>query len=505
MHVIRLKIRLQPGDAELLDKRFRIMTKIHNVIVKRAQKLIRILRRDKLHQKLLNEYKQYSEKDKGRRKELSEELSLIREEYGLTESGLQSYAKVQANKYKKNVSSQQVQKEATRVYQGVEKVIFSDGETLNFKNSVNQRTISGKSPTNGIQLYTRNHDYLPKKANREGKIDHILWNGHWFKLKINYDDQYVSEALSHEVSYCEIVRLAFNDGWHYYVNVYLKDDAPLKYIPGQSTMGIDPGTSTVAGVSETKVVLRELAPEVTKYDKEIHKLQRHIDRSKRQLNPNNYNNDGTIKKGKHKWMFSKNCRRAIQKLRTLYRKKAAYVKQSHEMLANEIIKNSCVFFVEKMNYKALAKRSKKETQKSDKTIVNKQGKVIQKNKKKKRFGRSIGSRAPALFFIILQRKCKQYKLKYYEINTQTFKASQYDHVQNKYIKCTLNDRTKIIDGIEVQRDLYSAFLISCSNKTLDHANRKLCLERFSNFVKLMQNEISIMKSQGISKKKCFGF
>ena len=142
---------------------------------------------------------------------------------------MQAYAKAQANKYKMHVSSQQVQKEATRVYQGVIRVLFSDGEDLSIKKFSKQRTISGKSPTNGIQLYDQYHDYLPKNVDRNGRIDHVLWCGHWFKLDINYADEYVVKSLNHKVSYCEITRLAFNDGWHYYVNIYLQGDAPLKY------------------------------------------------------------------------------------------------------------------------------------------------------------------------------------------------------------------------------------------------------------------------------------
>ena len=254
-----------------------------------------------------------------------------------------------------HVSSQQVQKEATRVYRGVEKILFGDGDNIKFKKFSTQRIISGKSPTNGIQLYDQFHNYLPKRANRTYKINHILWCGHWFMLNINYEDEYIAESLNHDVSYCEIIRSAFNDGWHYYINVYLAGDAPLKHPSGTSTMGIDPGTSTFAAVSETKVLLKELAPNVGKYEKKIYEVQEHIDRSKRKSNPENYNEDGTIKKGKHTWKYSNSCKKAIRKLRTLHRKKAAYVKQSHEILANEIIQDSNTFYVEDMNYIRIGK------------------------------------------------------------------------------------------------------------------------------------------------------
>lgn len=509
MHVLKIPIILQSGDVELLNKRFMIMTNIHNVIVRHAQKLIRIVRRDKKYKKLLAKYKQCKKEDKEQRKEFSEQLNKIRESYGLSESGLQSYAKKQQHKYKMHVTSTQVQKEASRVYRGVEKVLFGDGKDLKIKKFSEQHTIGGKSATNGVCLYDKYHDFLPKKTNRIGKINHVLWCDHWFKLNINYSDEYIIESLNHNVSYLEIARLAFNDGWHYYVYIYLDGDAPLKYKTGNSTIGIDPGTSTFAAASETKIFLRELAPNVAKYEKKIQEVQKHIDRSKRQANPQNYNDNGTIKKGKHKWKYSKSCKRALRKLRTLYRKKAAYIKQCHEMLADEVIQDSNAIYVEKINYQGLAKRSKNPAQRSEKTVTvtkkNGEKKVVCKFKKKKRFGHSIGCRSPSSLLTILQRKCKQYELKYYEINTSTFKASQYNHVDNKDIKCKLNDRKKIVDGIEVQRDLYSAFLISCSNKKLERADRTKCIKKFPQFAKLMQEEISRMKNQGISKKECFGF
>lgn len=60
----------------------------------------------------------------------------------------------------------------------------------------------------------------------------------------------------------------FSSGWRYYAEIILKEDAPAGKRPiGTSTMGIDPGVSTVAGVSETACVLEELAPKAIRYEK----------------------------------------------------------------------------------------------------------------------------------------------------------------------------------------------------------------------------------------------
>ena len=66
-----------------------------------------------------------------------------------------------------------------------------------------------------------------------------------------------------------------------------------------------------------------------------------------------------------------------------------------------------------------------------------------------------------------------------------FRASQYDHTNDTYKKKELNIRQfKLSDGTIVQRDIYSAFLLYCTNKTLTTPDRNLCITYFDNFYKL---------------------
>lgn len=523
IHVIRLGIELHPGNRELFEKRFAIMNRIHNTMVDVSRKHLRMLDRDELYQELLPQYKklrQIKKPTKAQTEEiqtLAEQLEEIRASYYLTNNSLQHWILPMSHKFSHHVSSEQVQKEATRVYAGIAEVIFHGAEDIAFKNRNQQRTICGKSPKNGIILYDRFHrNYLPKrdlkKISEDPELcdeDMFRWIDQYFYLNIDYDDPYIVEALNADVAYCEIERLAFNDGWHYYLNVYLKGPAPKKHTMGNSTAGIDPGTSTMAMVSDTAIMLRELAPDVAKYEKEIAKLQREVDRSERISDPQNFDTKGKIKKGKHKWHRSKTCRKNRQRIRTLYRKKSAYVRQSHEILANEMLADSDMFIVEDMDYRALARRSKKKPKrKTIPAIVTKKDGTKQKIymfERKKRFGHSIQCRAPSEFLTILQRKCKQYGGTYHEIDTVEFRASQYNHDMNEYIKVGLSCREKVIAGQTVQRDLYSAFLIRCSNSNYNRPDRAMCMKKFDSFIVHINEEINYMKSNRISMKRCFGF
>ena len=356
MHTVQLKLDTTKYDKCILANRFFALFHVHNVCVKRAIKLLNRLNNDKYYQTCLKEYIELNKKDKRtsvenkRRKHLSNEMKRIRQSIGLSETELQSYMKVCGKQFNKKLSSSQIQKEVTRVYQGVEKILFSNGKRLHFKCARDFDTLPGKNPTNGI-IFDKNTMSI-KYLELEMKC----------KLPKKDDDfDYIMESLSHKISYCEISRKMFNNGFHYYVIIYLADDSPKKeIISNGSTMGIDPGVSTFAGVSDRNVFLEELAPDCKKYDKKIIELQQKMENSKRQSNPNKYNDDGTIKKGnKDKWIFTNTYYKLRDQLKTLYRKKSAYTKCMHRNLCDRLMKDSNVFIIEEMNFSSLQKRTKK--------------------------------------------------------------------------------------------------------------------------------------------------
>ena len=506
MHTVRLRLKTTEYDDYEINRCFHAISHIHNVLVKRAKYLFKKLKHHDEYQACLNEYigllkkTKRSRADNSRKKELSVRMNEIRKELGLTEQGLQSYASVCAKRFRKLVSSHQVQKEATRVYAGVKKVLFEDGGDIHFKKWAEFHTIGSKSATNGVVF------------------DKATLSLEWINLNIdcawpddNTTKDYVAEALDADISYCEIERKMFPNGWHYYVIVYLKGDPPRKLLSvGTNTSGLDPGTSTVAAVSDDMVTLKELAPRCRQYNKQIQDLLIRLDRSRRMSNPDKYNPDGTVKKGNHDpWVFSNTYRRNLNKLRTLYRQKAAYIKQSHEETANELLKDSIYFYAEGMSYKGLQRRSKK-LERSEKLseVKQKDGstKLIHKYKQTKRFGKSLNDRAPAKFLEILKRKAQLYGGDVININTREFKASQYDHTADTYEKKKLSDRIyPLSDGTMVQRDLYSAFLMKNTDDTLNKPDKEKCIYGFEKFVTMQDELITRMKENNITMKQCFGF
>ena len=205
-------------------------------------------------------------------------------------------------------------------------------------------------------------------------------------------------------------------------------------------------------------------------------LQRRLDRSRRATNPQNFNDDGTVKKGSHKWVRSKSYMVTLFQLKEVHRKLRVLRKQSHEILANHMLTLGDKFYVEDMNFKALQKRAelKPEEEKNEKG----------KYKRKKRFGRSLQNRAPAMFLLILKNKLRWLGSNLVEIDTWNARASQFNHLEQQYVKKKLSERWNYIQGYKIQRDMYSAFLIMNVNTDLASFNLSKCNERFSKFMSM---------------------
>lgn len=518
MHTLRLPLKTNRNTEALLEKRFRLIERIHNQTVKHAKKLLTKLDKSKEYRILRKEYGEYkANADAGdelaaaQKTITADKMNAFRAGLGLSKNAFDKYVSEMQHKYKKHINSHQAQVEAERVWAGVEKVLFGDGEDVHYKKGVEFRTIRGKNHTTGIFFRKNLSNKKCPYSVKWGTLTIPVKMPDITKADLPDGGNYIAESLNNEIKYCEIVRLWFKSGWHYYVNIYLDGDAPEKVRPGTSIMGIDEGPSTAAAASEDLVILEELAPKCKDYNRRIARLQHQIDASVRQTNPEKFNEDGTAKKKSEyngtRWRFSKACLRKKARIRELYRRKSEYSTHMHGNMANRMVNDASVFITEPMDFKALAKRAKETKRQNNASVIKKPDgteQAIFKYKKKKRFGKSVTDRSPAELMRILQRKCSQYGLLYYEVDKWEYRASQYDHETDTYTKTQLSQRFKAIGGKKVQRDLYSAFLLSCRRHS-KKPNRKKCKELFPHFIEMQDLLIHQMKANGISRPACFGF
>ena len=112
-----------------------------------------------------------------------------------------------------------------------------------------------------------------------------------------------------------------------------------------------------------------------------------------------------------------------------------------------------------------------------------------KFKRKKRFGKSLANKAPSMLLAIINRKLGYFGEKLAEIDTFNAKASQFNHFDGTYTKKTLSQRWNDFDGIKIQRDMYSAFLIMNIGNNLKSFDIDKCNDRFENFYRLHNLEV----------------
>ena len=127
-----------------------------------------------------------------------------------------------------------------------------------------------------------------------------------------------------------------------------------------------------------------------------------------------------------------------------------------------------------------------------KTETNEKGKY----KRKKRFGKSIKNRCPGAFQAKLQKKFELTDGIYIEVPA-TYRASQYDHIADEYIKKKLSDRLyNLKDGTKVQRDWYSSFLLYCYDYITQDIDKDKCKQLFNE-----QYEKELLLIEGIKENK----
>ena len=95
-----------------------------------------------------------------------------------------------------------------------------------------------------------------------------------------------------------------------------------------------------------------------------------------------------------------------------------------------------------------------------------------------------------MLLTIIDRKLGYYGEKLIGINTFEAKASQFNHFDETYTKKTLSQRWNNFNGIKIQRDMYSAFLIMNISDDLKSFDIDKCNERFENFYRFHNLEIN---------------
>lgn len=448
---------------------------------------------------------------------IGKEMATMQKQFGVTWDALRIYSADTASKY--GIPSVFALTRAEDIWRGIEKVLYRDGRKTGFRKRGSlpmmrakqiDRLVLLKIEADGsLAVHMKGFDpmelMVPEKdlllMEEAGRIRDFLEHPEQEMLAVSGMEKTGEIVPVCRPCCCAVKCEQIRGRLRVYVHVTVAAPPVLKrdrdgrphLVRGKGRVGNDVGTQSVASVSGSTAQLENLAERspglLEKHERRKRILQQKMDRSRRAMNPDRFNRDGTYKKGSHgPWKQSRAYRRAAAELHELCRRDADSRLYANRELANHMRSLGDVVIVEPPNASALAKRSKKDAERQEKvsTVTTKDGrtKEVRKFRRKKRFGKSVGRRSPAGYQAELKKK---FGSGYHEVPGMTYRASQYDPFLDAYIKKKLSERWHHLpDGRKVQRDIMSAFLLYCADDQFEAIDRSRCLAAFDQFWKLHQ-------------------
>ncbi len=434
--LVELPLDTQEAQAKHLRAHLEAARCLYNALSGEAMKRLRLMRADSRWQ----EAHRLPKTCKQQRHAL---FSSLRQEYGFSEYALHAAAKeLNCAWIADHIDSTMAQTLATRAYQAANRVCLGQAHKVRFKSKGRGLdSVEGKRNDTGLRFV------LP--APEQGNAGHLVWGKDRIPALIDWDDPVIKHGLDQRIKYTRLVRRrasseraagADSDGNHYYVQLVVEGvpHQKRKNTVGSETIGLDIGPSSLAivprqGPVQLKTFCEGLRPDARKK----RRLQRRMDRQRRANNPQNYDEQGRMKKGRLVWKNSRRYQATRRELANTERRFAAHRKSLHGHLVNDLLRVGKTIQIEKTSFRGWQKR----------------------------FGKSVARSAPGMFYTHLKRIVAKTGGTLNEVSTHQTKLSQYCHGCQTYTNKPLSQRWHSCPcGIgPVQRDLYSAFLLAFLN------------------------------------------
>jgi transposase len=432
--LLELPLQVEAGQAKRLRAHLEVGRQFYNAVLHEGQKRLRRMRADPAWQ----ETRAIPRAQKQQRRAA---FSALREQHRFSEADLHAYAKeARVSFLADHLDAVLAQTLATRAYQALTRVCVGKARRVRFKSQGRRLdSIENKRNDTGLRFVLQPPE--------EGDAGYLLWHDDKLWALIDWNDPVVKYGLDHRIKYARLIRRpasspraqgADRQGDRYFVQLAL-EGVPYhkpKHPIGSDTIGLDLGPSTIASVPrEGEARLEQFCGQLVLDARAIRRLQRQMDRQRRAANPHNYDAKKRIKRGgKHKlvWKTSKGYQAIRRRKAATERKLAAHRKSLHGQLVHQIVAVGNAIVTEKISYKGWQKR----------------------------YGRSVGLRAPGMFIELLRRTVASTGGTLHEIPTRSTKLSQYCHGCGHSTQKPLSQRLHhCACGIgPVQRDLYAAFL-----------------------------------------------
>jgi hypothetical protein len=432
--LLELPLVVEEGQAKRIRAHLEAGRQFYNAVLSEGQRRLRQMRADPAWQAaraLPRTHKQ----------ERQAAFSALRERYGFSDYALQAFAKeARCSWLAEHLEAVLAQTLASRAFRALDRVCLGKSRRVRFKSkSRGLDSIENKRNDTGLRFVLR--------VSEPGKAGYLLWHDEHLAALIDWNDQVVRYGLAHPIKYARLIRRRASSpraegadcqGYRYSVQLALSG-APYqkpRHPVGSDIIGLDVGPSTIAIVPrEAEASLNLLCAELKPDARKLRRLARKLDRQRRAANPEHYDERGRAKKrgkqGLH-WKQSRGYQASRRRKAARERKLKAHRKSLHGRMVHQIVRVGNTIHLEKVSYKGWQKR----------------------------YGKSVGLRAPGMLIDHLKRTVVSTGGTLIEVPTQSTKLSQYCHGCGQCVRKPLWQRWHECPcGIgPIQRDLYSAFL-----------------------------------------------
>ncbi len=424
--VVTFPLKTEKWQEDVLFKRFEVCRSIYNAMLgyelKQYRKMTSLEDWKKSLELIYSVYKTEDAKEKKAIKASSEyKEALLKQrdllkEYGFSGFSFGATAIRFAQHYKGIIPTKLAQMSiGIPMWTAFDKLLFGNGDIVHFKKHDTWSSIvtDGRS---GIRIVSADNKttgkmdsaakYFCLYSSKEGKDLKM-------PLKVDKKDLWLLEMMERDIHTVRILRKKVKGTCKYYVQISVTGAPAIKYNRdgkelhpvGDKKLGIYIDTTSITIVDNESVRTIDITMD-NKIEEEIAKVNRYLDSSRRATNPDNFNEDGTIKKGivkdgqKHplKWTYSGGYKKARDKKANLQRVQAEQRKLRANKLANDIMAMGSEIVINDYPFQAAAMRKKfAEGEEKDE-----KGRF----KKKAKAGKAIGENAPAMIVTVLDNKLK---------------------------------------------------------------------------------------------------
>lgn len=454
MSVVSIPLKTEAWQNDVIFKRFEMCRKIYNVMLKYELKQYRKMKNTKEYSdslKTIYDTYKLSEKEKkvakksDEYKKATETQKHLMREYGFSEFQFRAEAIRRASYYKENIPTTSASTSiGVTMWSAFEKMFFDNGQIVHYKKFDSWQSISsdGKS---GLRIVNKAGKTLSHGTSEQM---YLLFGVRPYKvlkmsLKVDKKDLYKLEMLDRDFKVVRLTRKKVRGVYKYYVQLTVVGTPAIRYNKageqvhkiGTDKIGVYIDTKTITISTKDKVISKDISFKNDDIEERAIALQQYMEHSRRTTNPDNFNEDGTIKKGLWKdgqrvrltWNFSNGYKKAKNELANILRVKAEQRKLRNTILANEVISYGSEIIVNDYPFQAAAMRKKKDE-------ITEKGTPASKAKA----GKLIGENAPADIVLMIDTKLKGSGYQ----GVQKEKLTNLDYQKDKYREFYANEMRK---------------------------------------------------------------